>query len=99
RRTAHAVVAPFDGLVGGVECCALYGFGVGRHLHVAPHLMRGMVVRDLRVATGVILPHVRAQGSGEHLPPRAHQERGEKSAHGQVMTPHKSKLQMYSETV
>jgi hypothetical protein len=59
-----------------------------------------MVVRELlRVAAGVILPHMRAEGRGKHLPPRAHQERDEKNAHGQLTTPHKSKLQMYSETV
>jgi len=58
-----------------------------------------MVVRDLRVTAGVILLHMRAEGRGEHLPPRAQQERGEKNAHGQLTTPHKSKFQMYSETV
>jgi hypothetical protein len=58
------VVAPFDGFVGGVECRALSGFYGGRHLHVARHLVRSMVVRDLRVAAGVILPHVRAHGGG-----------------------------------
>lgn len=100
RSAAQAVVAPFDRLVGGSDPRALCGFGGGRHLHVTRHhLVRRAVVRNPRVAASMILPHVRARGRGEHLPPRAQQERDENGAHGHVTTPHKPKLQVCSETV
>jgi hypothetical protein len=89
------VVAPFDGLVGRALC----GLDGGRHPHVVHRPVRLVFVPDPRVAAGVTLPHVRARDRGEHLPPHAQQERGENGAHGQVTTPHKSKLQMCSETV
>jgi hypothetical protein len=37
-----------------------------------------VVLCDPCMAAGVILPHVRAHGGGQHVAPRAHQEREEK---------------------
>ena len=80
RRAAHAVVARFEGLLGGRDLRARCGFGGLSHLHVTGHLVRRVVVLDLRVAAGVLMPHVRARGGGKHLPPRARKEREKENA-------------------